>query len=138
MARAKSISNKPKNEKLTEFNYEQEAEQSYAAAANPTPPETHSVLSSRVEFNYNESASAQTQNKVIDTNSGVTTNLFLINGRVRMERAGSKHIEADQQRIVYASNFTEAVTKYNTYFSSLSSPGERYSVISAGGSESIR
>lgn len=142
MARPKGSSNKSKTEKPIEFDYGEEAERSNSAPLQLSISQAPSdSLSSRVEFDYSEDEGAPMPVQIQTTYAqqpSVMPNLFLINGRVRMERAGSAPIEADQQRIVYASNFVEAVAKYNAYFTSLSSPGERYSVIGAGGSEAIR
>ena len=142
MARPKGSSNKSKTEKLVEFDYCEETEQSNSAPPQLSISQAPSNnLSGRVEFDYSEDEGApmpiQSQT-TYPLQPSVMPNLFLINGRVRMERAGSAPIEAEQQRIVYASNFIEATAKYNAYFTSLSSPGERYTVIGAGGSEAIR
>lgn len=142
MARPKGSSNKSKTEKPIEFDYGEEAERSNFAPSHLSISQAPSdSLSNRVEFDYSEDEGAPMPVQIQTTYAqqpSVMPNLFLINGRVRMERAGSAPIEADQQRIVYASNFVEAVAKYNAYFTSLSSPGERYTVIGAGGSEAIR
>ena len=142
MARPKGSSNKTKTEKPVEFDYEEEAERSNSAPLQLSISQAPSdSLSDRLEFDYSEDEGAPMPVQIQTTYAqqpSVMPNLFLINGRVRMERAGSAPIEAEQQRIVYASNFVEAVAKYNAYFTSLSSPGERYTVIGAGGSEAIR
>jgi hypothetical protein len=143
MARPRGSSNKAKVEKPVEFDYEAEVNNTYTIATNSnilqvSNPDINRInpVINRTEFEYDESVSAPVS--VQNPQSYSTSNLFLISGRVRMERAGSAPIEADQQRIVYANNFVEAVAKYTAYFTSLSSPGERYTVIGAGGSEAIR
>ena len=136
MARPRGSSNKAKVEKPVEYDYEAEVDNTYTAPMNPTISPAPNPTINRTEFEYDESVSAPVS--VQNPQSYSTSNLFLISGRVRMERAGSAPIEADQQRIVYANNFVEAVAKYTAYFTSLSSPGERYTVIGAGGSEAIK
>lgn len=140
MPRPKGSKNKPKEAQPVEFNYEEEADQAYAAAMTPTAQTQQPV---RVEFDYTEDEGAPmvaavqagaAPRPMFDTSA----NMFLINGRVRLDRAGQDPVVAEQQRLVYAHNFNEAVMKYTAYFTSLSNPNERYTVIGAGGSEAIR
>lgn len=64
--------------------------------------------------------------------------LFLIEGRVRLDQTGRNDpIFADQKRLVWAQSFEQAVQKYNAYFAGLSNFNEKYTVVSAGGSEAI-
>jgi hypothetical protein len=141
MARPKGSPNKPKTEKPAEFNYEEEADRAYANAMNPatqhvaTPNQTN-----RAEFDYaeEEGAPAQQQVQPAYPMHDTSLNLYLISGRVRLERNGQAPVIADQQRLVFALNFNEAAMKYNSYFVSMSNAAERYSVDSMSGSEAIR
>lgn len=141
MARPKGSPNKPKTEKPAEFNYEEEADRAYANAMSPAteyvamPNQTN-----RAEFDYaeDEGAPLQQQAQVTHPMHDTSLNLYLISGRVRLERNGQAPVIADQQRLVFALSFNEAAMKYNSYFVSMSNAVERYSVDSMGGSEAIR
>jgi hypothetical protein len=64
--------------------------------------------------------------------------LYLIEGRVRMDQMGSSEpIFSDQRRLVWAYTFEEAVGKFTNYFAGISTTSQRYTVVGAGGSESI-
>ena len=64
--------------------------------------------------------------------------LYLIEGRVRMDQMGSSEpIFSDQKRLVWAYTFEEAVGKFTSYFAGISTVSQRYTVVGAGGSESI-
>jgi hypothetical protein len=141
MARPKGSTNKPKTEeKPVEFDYETEADKAYANAMSPSVSHTPSLHTNRAEFDYaeDEGAPVQQQTQVSSSVLDVSLNLFIVNGRVRLDRSGQDPVVADQQRLVYAHNFNEAAMKYNSYFVSMSNGAERYSVISIGGSEAIR
>lgn len=141
MARPKGSSNKPKAEKPAEFNYEEEADRAYANAMNPTVQHTApSIQTNRAEFDYAEEQGApiQQQVQVAHPVHDTSMNMFLVTGRVRLDRPGQEAVVAEQQRLVYARNFNEAAMKYNMYFASMSNTNDRYTVISVGGSEAIR
>lgn len=139
MPRPKGSKNKPKTNELVEFNYEDESSQTYTPEMMPAPSQQ---MTNNVEFDYAEdegvhmptTMSAQLARPTSDNSA----NLYLITGKVRMDRAGQDPIIADQQRIVYAHNFNEAVAKYTAYFSSLNNQNERYTVVGASVSEAIR
>jgi hypothetical protein len=64
--------------------------------------------------------------------------LYLIEGRVRMDQMGSSEpVFSDQKRLVWAYSFEEAVGKFTNYFAGISTTSQRYTVVGAGGSESI-
>lgn len=64
--------------------------------------------------------------------------LYLIEGRVRMDQMGSSEpVFSDQKRLVWAYTFEEAVGKFTSYFAGISTVSQRYTVVGAGGSESI-
>jgi len=64
--------------------------------------------------------------------------LYLIEGRVRMDQIGSSEpVFSDQKRLVWAYAFEEAVGKFTNYFAGISTTSQRYTVVGAGGSESI-
>jgi hypothetical protein len=64
--------------------------------------------------------------------------LYLIEGRVRMDQIGSSEsVFSDQKRLVWAYAFEEAIGKFTNYFAGISTTSQRYTVVSAGGSESI-
>lgn len=68
----------------------------------------------------------------------IVDQLFFIEGRVRLDQAGRNDpIFAEQKRLVWAQSFEQAVQKYNAYFAGLSNQNEKYTVVSAGGSEAI-
>jgi len=64
--------------------------------------------------------------------------LYLIEGRVRMDQMGSSEpVFSDQKRLVWAYSFEEAIGKFSNYFAGISTTSQRYTVVGAGGSESI-
>jgi hypothetical protein len=55
-----------------------------------------------------------------------------------MDQMGSSEpVFSDQKRLVWAYSFEEAVGKFTKYFAGISTVSQRYTVVGAGGSESI-
>lgn len=137
MGRPKGSKNKSKIAEPVEFDYEQEAEQAYASAMNPGAPQI--AATPGVEFDYAELDEAGG----VAVRAGATPvslgdSVFLIVGSVRLDRQGQAPITAEQTRIVYASDFNQAVAKFTSYFAGLSNATDRYTVVGASGSEAIR
>lgn len=63
--------------------------------------------------------------------------IYLVEGKVRLDQDGSTPIVADQRRIVNAANVDEALSKFVNYFTSMSNPVQRYTVVQAAASETI-
>jgi len=63
--------------------------------------------------------------------------IYLVEGKVRLDQDGSTPIVADQRRIVNATNVDEALSKFVNYFTSMSNPVQRYTVVQAAASETI-
>ena len=66
-----------------------------------------------------------------------TTAIYLVEGKVRLDQDGSPPVFSDQRRIVNASSVDEALQKFMNYFTSMSNPLQRYTVVQAGASETI-
>ena len=66
-----------------------------------------------------------------------TSATFLVEGKVRLDQEGSAPVVADQRRIVNAANADEALSKFVNYFTNMSNPVQRYTVVQAGASETI-
>lgn len=63
--------------------------------------------------------------------------IFLVEGKVRLDQLGDPAVFSDQRRIVSAANIDEALAKFVAYFESMSNDSQRYTVVQAGGSETI-
>jgi len=120
-----------------------------------------------IEFDYEIAGSDEIYNQIMNTEQSFTTSinpsvrempqatetfynnpelimsdkaqlLYLIEGRVRMDQMGSSEpVFSDQKRLVWAYAFEEAVGKFTNYFAGISTTSQRYTVVGAGGSESI-
>jgi hypothetical protein len=137
----KPIKSKPKTttiEEPIEFDYEiagsdeiynqiMNTEQSFTTPINPSVREMPQPQATETFYNNPElimSDKAQL--------------LYLIEGRVRMDQMGSSEpVFSDQKRLVWAYTFEEAVGKFTSYFAGISTVSQRYTVVGAGGSESI-
>lgn len=65
------------------------------------------------------------------------SSIYLVEGKVRLDQDGSTPVFSDQRRIVNASNTDEALQKFVNYFTAMSNPLQRYTVVQAGASETI-
>lgn len=142
MPRPKGSKNKPKNEQPVEFDYEKFGDDSAYASLMTTPHQNQPMqeepwtmtttvdsASPRQEIDYTS----------IPKQSAGEQNIFLIEGRVRLDQLGAEEpIVSDQKRIVIARDFDDAVSKFVTYFRGLSNNNQRYNVVSVGGSEAIK
>lgn len=63
--------------------------------------------------------------------------IYLVEGKVRLDQDGSPPVFSDQRRIVNAGSVDEALQKFMHYFTSMSNPLQRYTVVQAGASETI-
>jgi hypothetical protein len=63
--------------------------------------------------------------------------VFFVEGKVRLDQEGASAIFSDQRRIVNASNIDEAIQKFMNYFSGMSNPSQRYTVVEVTASEAI-
>jgi hypothetical protein len=79
------------------------------------------------------------QPKPTPVSKQVENNLYLVVGTVRMDPLipGRGGAQADQHRLVWASNVQEAMAKYQRYFDGLNNHAERYTVINMAVSEAI-
>jgi hypothetical protein len=66
-----------------------------------------------------------------------TSSTYLVEGKVRLDQDGNSPVFADQRRIVNAANVDEALSKFVNYFTSMSNPTQRYTVVQAAASETI-
>jgi len=141
MPRTKGSRNKPKTPEPVPFNYE--ADDSDAVYENmmrgipieASQPQSvnHPIPSPSMTYN-----DYQTQTFMPPLVDGKMDQLFLIEGRVRMDAIGNPEpVFSDQKRLVWAENFDDAVRKFSVYFASLSNNGQRYVVVAAGGTEAL-
>ena len=142
MPRPKGSKNKPKTDQPVEFDYEKFGDDSAYASLMTTPHQNQPMqeepwtmtttvdsASPRQEIDYTS----------IPKRSAGEQNIFLIEGRVRLDQLGAEEpIVSDQKRIVIARDFDDAVSKFVTYFRGLSNNNQRYNVVSVGGSEAIK
>jgi hypothetical protein len=63
--------------------------------------------------------------------------IFFVEGKVRLDQEGASAIFSDQRRIVNAANIDEAIQKFMNYFSGMSNPSQRYTVVAVTASEAI-
>lgn len=140
MGRPKGSPNKPKTpQQLVEFNYEDEAGQSDAPTNRIVEQQRNAQPAvNREEFDYGAAVAENAPINAPQSYSPPGSNVFLVTGRVRMDRVGQEPITAEQVRIVYANNYNEAALKFNNYFISMSSNTERYTVLNISMSEAIR
>ena len=144
MARPKGSKSKPKEQEIVEFDYDKMDDSAYSAImstphANPTEagatinmttPTPENIVPSTVPV-YDITFGGSMQKSDLE--------LFSIEGRVRLDQVGLEEpIFSDQKRLVWASNFDEAVAKFSNYFRGLSNHNQRYSVVHAGGTEAIK
>lgn len=66
-----------------------------------------------------------------------SSSVFLVEGKIRLDQEGASAIFSDQRRIVNASNIDEAIEKFMNYFTGMSNPSQRYTVVSVTASETI-
>ena len=65
-------------------------------------------------------------------------NIFLVEGKVRLDQSAAAPIVAEQRRLVIANNVDEALFKFSNYFTNMSGPTQRYTIVQAGASETIQ
>jgi hypothetical protein len=146
MPRPHGSKNKPKtttSEEPIEFDYEKfgsdeiynqimNTEQSFTTTVNPTVREVPIVATVTAP----ETTTFYNNPELIMSDKAQL--LYLIEGRVRMDQMGSNEpVFSDQRRLVWAYSFEEAAGKFSNYFAGISTTSQRYTVIGAGGSESI-
>ena len=127
MARPKGSKNKPA-QAPAEFNYEDsDALYQHVMTTGATAP---------IVINFDEPPAAN-----IDAPPGMlpsySQQIFLVEGKIRLDQDGTTPIVADQRRIVMAGNIDEALAKFVRYFTAMSNPVQRYTVVQASGSEAI-
>ena len=134
MARPKSTKNKTA-ETPTEFNYE-DSDALYqtvmsTGAAAPIRDEVDLAMdgyTAPVQVNVPTPAAPV---------QGYVSLLYLVEGKVRLDQDGSPPIVADQRRIVNATSIDDALSKFVSYFSAMSNPVQRYTVVQAAAAEAI-
>lgn len=134
MARPKGVKNKTA-ETPTEFNYE-DSDALYQA-----------VMSRGAEVQVRDEVDLATGGYTapIQVNvpppvapvRGQASLLYLVEGKVRLDQDGSPPIVADQRRIVNATSIDDALAKFVNYFSAMSNPVQRYTVVQAAAAEAI-
>jgi len=62
---------------------------------------------------------------------------FLVEGRIRLDQFGEPPVYSDQRRIVRSTDLDSALEKFVEYFRSMSNENQQYTVVQAGGSETI-
>lgn len=145
MPRPKGSKNKPKEE-LVEFDYEKMDDSAYSSIMSM--PHKNAPEVEQFEAVAPPPSVATMVKEPVSTMSGLfggqvssqkNQDLFMIEGRVRLDQIGAEEpIFSDQKRLVWASDFNEAVGKFSDYFRGLSNQNQRYSVVHAGGTEAIR
>lgn len=146
MPRPKGSKNKQK-EQLVEFDYEKMDDSAYSSLMSM--PHKNAEEIEKFDAGMVLAKDAAIVNTPVPTmttlfGGSMTANakeqdLFLIEGRVRLDQIGAEEpIFSDQKRLVWASDFNEAVGKFSNYFRGLSNQNQRYSVVAAGGTEAIR
>jgi hypothetical protein len=112
------------------YNQMMNTQQSFTTTANPSVREMPAVVTvTSPETFYNNPELIMADKAQL---------LYLIEGRVRMDQMGSSEpVFSDQKRLVWAYTFEEAVGKFTSYFAGISTTSQRYTVVGAGGSESI-
>lgn len=138
MARPKGVKNKPA-ETAAEFNYE-DSDAIYQAVMSKgaIQDEVDLVMSNFDEPIVINKAVSPVGAGVANTLAAAQPSLiYLVEGKVRLDQDGSTPIVADQRRIVNATSADEALAKFVNYFSGMSNPIQRYTVVQAGASETI-
>jgi len=139
MARPKGSKNKTVAEpKPVEFNYEdsdvlyqQVMSNGAVAHAIEHPANVLDDVTARSEF----PAPAAVVVQPINLGSA---GIFLVEGKVRLDQIAAAPIVAEQRRLVLAGNVDEALAKFSNYFTSMSGPTQRYTIVQAGASETIQ
>lgn len=141
MARTKGSRNKTETsvEEVQEFEYDQ-SEQLYqqlmtgeVIPVNPEQNEVDPPVMNPVPV-YTAPVYTKTSFPV---SPHVVSQLFLVEGKVRLDRVGDASIVADQRRIVNAHNVDDALEKFVNYFTSMSNGDQSYSIVQAAASETI-
>lgn len=134
MARPKGVKNKTA-ETPTEFNYED------SDALYQTVMSTGAAAPIRDEVDLATGGyTAPVQVNVppsVQPARGQASLLYLVEGKVRLDQDGSTPIVADQRRIVNATSIDDALAKFVNYFSAMSNPVQRYTVVQAAAAEAI-
>ena len=143
MPRTKGSRNKPKTPEPVPFNYEaDDSDAVYENMMRGVPIEAARPVNYSVPYNTTPEQPMQftdySTQRLPPLVNGKLDQLFLIEGRVRMDAIGNPEpIFSDQKRLVWAENFDDAVRKFSVYFASLSNNGQRYVVVAAGGTEAL-
>jgi hypothetical protein len=125
---ARSRTTKPKTAEPTEFNYEDDDavyNQIMTSAVTQYPTVVYDNPSEGVTMSVGQGIAAP------------LNLIYLVEGKVRLDQEGSGPIFSDQRRIVNATNVDEAIQKFVNYFAGMSSPVQRYTVVTVAGSETI-
>ena len=139
MARPKGSKNKPAPAAPTEFNYEdsdalyQHVMSGSSVAATPIRDEADLAVA---QYDEPTTLNVEAPPGTLPT-YGQKLEFFLVEGKVRLDQDGTTPIVADQRRIVLARNIDEALNKFVRYYSAMSNPVQRYTVVQASGSETI-
>lgn len=134
MARPKGSKNKPA-EAPTEFNYEDsDALYQHVMTSGATAPIRDEVDLAAANLDGPLPMNITAPPGMLPSNA---QQIFLVEGKVRLDQDGATPIVADQRRIVMATNIDEALAKFVRYFTSMSNPVQRYTVVHASGSEAI-
>ena len=136
MARPKGVKNKTA-ETPVEFNYED----SDALYQNVMSSGAVAPIRDEIDLALSTEAQPVQMNVPVMTAPIVAKTapslIYLVEGKVRLDQDGSTPIVADQRRIVNAANVDEALSKFVNYFTSMSNPVQRYTVVQAAASETI-
>ena len=134
MARPKGSKNKSA-EAPTEFNYEDsDALYQHVMSTGAAAPVRDEVDLAMTQFDDQVHVNVPAPPGTLPS---YAQQIFLVEGKVRLDQDGSTPIVADQRRIVMAVNIDEALAKFVRYFTSMSNPVQRYTVVQASGSEAI-
>lgn len=141
MARTKGSRNKTETsvEEVQEFEYDQNEQlyqQLMTGEVIPVNPEQNEVNQPTMDSTPTTTVQTPTSVFVQAVTSGPSA-LFLVEGKVRLDRVGDATIVADQRRIVNAQNVDDALEKFVNYFTSMSNGDQSYSIVQAAASETI-
>ncbi len=59
------------------------------------------------------------------------SSIYLVEGKIRLDQDGLGPIFSDQRRVINAFNIDEALQTFTNYFVDMSSPAQRYTVVTA-------
>ena len=139
MARPKSVKNKTAEApKPAEFNYE-DSDSLYQQVMS------NGAVAPIIEDPANVLDDVTARREVPAVNVSLTQpiplgnpSIFLVEGKVRLDQSAAAPIVAEQRRLVVANNVDEALAKFSNYFTSMSGPSQRYTIVQAAASETIQ